>query len=203
MELDRLFSVLDDEVGPGRWVVALSADHGVLGIPEVLAEEGVDAKRLTRDERDGIQARIREALSGVGEGEAPEEAAKAALVALPFIASAYTFAEVESGVLADSFQVLFAHSHSRTRLLSPASWAGVYVRYEPNTLTSASSVASHSSPYYYDRHVPLIFLGGMIEPGESSDRVATVDVAPTLAWLVGAPAPDDLDGRVLESVLDH
>jgi len=203
MELDRLFSVLDDEVGPGRWVVALSADHGVLGIPEVLAEEGVDAKRLTRDERDGIQARIREALSGVGEGEAPEEAAKAALVALPFIASAYTFAEVESGVLADSFQVLFAHSHSRTRLLSPASWAGVHVRYEPNTLTSASSVASHSSPYYYDRHVPLIFLGGMIEPGESSDRVATVDVAPTLAWLVGAPAPDDLDGRVLESVLDH
>ena len=203
MELGRFFSFLDDEVGSGRWVVAFSADHGVLGIPELLAEEGVDAGRLTREERVGMQERIREALDGVAENEAPEDAAKAALVALPYIAAAYTFSEVESGVLADSFQVLFAHSHSRTRLLSPASWAGVHVRYEPNTLTSSASVASHSSPYYYDRHVPLIFLGGTIQAGVSNDRVATVDVAPTLAWLAGTPAPDDLDGRVLESVLDH
>jgi len=43
----------------------------------------------------------------------------------------------------------------------------------------------------------------MIQPGVSNDRVATVDVAPTLAWLTGTPAPDDLDGRILESVLPH
>ena len=47
----------------------------------------------------------------------------------------------------------------------------------------------------------MIFLGGAIQPGVSNDRVATVDVAPTLAWLIGTPTPDDLDGRVLESVL--
>jgi arylsulfatase A-like enzyme len=77
----------------------------------------------------------------------------------------------------------------------------VYVRYSENFLPSNTYSATHSTPYYYDRHVPVIFMGGMIEPGESSDRIATVDVAPTLAWIIGTPAPDDLDGRVLESVL--
>ena len=77
------------------------------------------------------------------------------------------------------------------------------MRYNQNVLTSSTYSASHSSPYYYDRHVPMIFLGGTIEPGVSSDRVATVDVAPTLAWIIGTPAPDDLDGRILESVLSR
>ncbi len=203
LELDRFFSFLDDAVGPGRWVVAVSADHGVLSIPEHLAERGVDAKRLTRRERAELRAYVQRALDNVREDETPEEAIKAALITLPFVAAAYTFSDVESGVPPDSFQVFFAHSHSRTRVVGPAARTGVYVRYGRNVLTSSTSRASHSTPYYYDRHVPLIFFGGTIQPGVSNDRVATVDVAPTLAWLVGAPAPDDLDGRVLESVLSH
>jgi predicted AlkP superfamily pyrophosphatase or phosphodiesterase len=204
-ELGRFFSFLDEEVGRGRWVVGFSADHGVLGIPEILVEEGVDAHRLTREEQREIQARIRGVLGEAGRNEAPrdvetQEAVKAALIALPYIADAYTFSEVESGTAADSFQVLFAHSHSRTRVVSPTARAGVYIRYEPNTIGPGNR-ATHSSPYYYDRHVPMIFLGESIRAGVSDDRVATVDVAPTLAWLVGAPAPDDLDGRVLENVV--
>ncbi len=201
MELDRFFSFLDDSVGPGRWVVAVSADHGVLDIPEHLAETGVAARRLTRDDRAQVRTYIQSALDGLGEDEAPEDAVKAALNTLPYVAATYSFSEVESGVPSDSFQVLFAHSHSRERQVGPAASTGVYVRYERNIHTSFTSQASHSTPYYYDRHVPLIFFGGGIPPGVSDERVATVDVAPTLAWLVGTPAPDDLDGRVLESVL--
>jgi arylsulfatase A-like enzyme len=201
LELDRFFSFLDEAVGPGGWVVAVSADHGVLEIPEHLAERGVDARRLTPSDRSQLRAYIQTALDGPGGDEAPEDAVKAALITLPFVAAAYTFAEVESGVLADSFQVFFAHSHSRTRMVGPAAGTGVYVRYGRNVHNSSTSPAGHSTPYYYDRHVPMIFLGGTIQPGVSDDRVATVDVAPTLAWLVGTSTPDDLDGRVLESVL--
>ena len=46
LELGRFFSFLDEAVGPGRWVLAVSADHGVLDIPEHLLERGVDARRL-------------------------------------------------------------------------------------------------------------------------------------------------------------
>jgi len=201
LQLDRLFSRLDDAVGPGRWVMVVSADHGVLAIPEHLAEAGVDARRQTRAERAEVRAVIQSALDGLSAGQSPEEAVKSAVSALPGVAAAYTFSEIESGVASDSFQVLFAHSHSRTRSVGPAAPVGVYLRYGRNVLTSSTSRASHSTSYYYDRHVPMIFLGGTIQPGVSEDRVATVDVAPTLAWLVGAPAPDDLDGRVLEGVL--
>ena len=203
LELDRFFSLLDEAVGPGGWVVAVSADHGVMEIPEHLAERGVDAVRVSRGDRRALREHIRSTVDGLGEDEVQEDEVKEALMTWPHVAAAYTFSEVENGVPADSFQVLFAHSHSRTRVVAPAGSAGVYVRFQPNVLALGSNAATHGSPYHYDRHVPLIFLGGAIGPGVSNDPVATVDVAPTLAWLIGTPAPDDLDGRALESVLGH
>jgi hypothetical protein len=203
LELERFFSFLDEAVGPGGWIVAVSADHGVTDIPEHLIERGIDAGRTSRGDRRALRQHIRRVVGELGEDEVPEEAVKEALETWPRVAAAYTFSDVESGVLADSFQVLFARSHSRTRVVAPAGRAGVYLRFEPNVIALSGSAASHGTPYYYDRHVPLIFLGGAIEPGVSNDPVVTVDVSPTLAWLIGTPAPDDLDGRVLESVLGH
>jgi arylsulfatase A-like enzyme len=60
---------------------------------------------------------------------------------------------------------------------------------------------THGSPHYYDRHVPLIFLGAGVSPGVSTEHVATVDVAPTLASLAGIAPPAGLDGRSLEELL--
>jgi hypothetical protein len=116
------------------------------------------------------------------------------------VAGAYTFEEIERGQPADSFAVLYARSHSRTRIVSASARAEVYVRYPENFL-SVASITTHGSPYYYDRHVPIIFLGGGIAAGVSAERVATVDVAPTLAHLAGIAAPDDLDGRVIPEVV--
>jgi predicted AlkP superfamily pyrophosphatase or phosphodiesterase len=196
-ELGRFFDVLDDQVGRGRWVLAMSADHGVLEIPEELAARGVDARRLTRSER----ADLRAALDGAGftSGE-DQNAAKQALLDLPFVTTAYTFDEIESGQPADSFAVLIANSHSRSRIVHVESRSGVYARLRENVLRT-STQATHGSPYLYDRHVPLVFLGGRVPAGTSTGRAATVDAAPTLARLTGVPTPDDLDGRVLDAVV--
>jgi predicted AlkP superfamily pyrophosphatase or phosphodiesterase len=194
-ELERLFDALDLEVGAGRWVLAFSADHGILEIPEELADAGQPAGRLSRTQREALAERIASATPG------GEWAVREAVSTLPFVAAAYTFDEVERVPPADSFAVLFAHSHSRTRITSTSARAGVYVRYQPNYLQSALNPATHGSPYYYDRHVPLVFLGAAIGAGESGERVATVDVAPTLARLAGIPFPDDLDGRPISAVL--
>jgi arylsulfatase A-like enzyme len=193
-ELDRLFDALDREVGRGRWVLAFSADHGVLEIPEVLADEGVPAGRVSRADHQALLDRIGSAAPG------GEWAVREAVSTLPFVAGAYTFEEVENGQPADSFAVLFAHSHSRTRITSPSARSGVYMRYPVDWLPFGAGVTTHGSPYYYDRHVPLVFLGGRIAAGASATRVATVDVAPTLARLAGIPVPDDLDGRAIPEV---
>jgi predicted AlkP superfamily pyrophosphatase or phosphodiesterase len=194
VELGRLLHGLDEQVGPGRWVLAMTADHGVLEIPEHLADEGVLAGRITREQRVEVARRIQAAAPG------GPWAMREAVVSLPYIEDAYTFEELERGQPVDSFAALYARSHSRTRIVGASARSGIYVRYPPNYLQTTSQT-THGSPYYYDRHVPLIFLGPGITPGVTSDRAATVDVAPTLARLAHVSTPDDLDGRALERVV--
>jgi hypothetical protein len=203
-ELGRFLTFLDESLGARGWILALSADHGVLEIPEILVEQGENGRRLTRAERQEVLARVQRAVGTQGAlaGD-PElgERARRALVDLPYVATAYSFAEVENGAPVDSFAVLYARSHSRERVVGLPSRYGVYVRYQPGTLDFGAARATHGSPYYYDRHVPLVFLGAGIPTGSSTERAATVDVAPTLARLAQIPAPDDLDGKVLEAIV--
>ena len=56
---------------------------------------------------------------------------------------------------------------------------------------------SHGSPHAYDRAVPLIFYGPGVAAGQVTGPAATVDIAPTLANLLGVEAPQPLDGRAL------
>jgi len=195
--LGELFDNLDRQVGRDRWVLALSSDHGVLPIPEHLAEQGEAATRFGRPERLALRETINQVVQGGLEGEALTDAVRDAVASLPFIASAYTFDEVTSGAAQpDSFATLFGHSHFKGRPLNFAGRNGVHVRYPPNTLTSGQPT-THGSPYGYDRDVPLFFLGAGVRSGVSSNPVATVDVAPTLAALSGVRAPNGLDGRSL------
>jgi len=200
-EIGRLLDFLDEEVGPGGWVLALSADHGVLEIPEELAARGVAAGRLTLEDRQELLGAIQRGMTG-WDGQGPvEQSIKRSVSALPFVARAYTFAEIESATPPDSFAVLIAHSHSRERIVGISERWGVYTLFPENVLEWSSAPATHGTPYYYDRHVPMIFLGDGIHAGSSQERVATVDVAPTLAALAGVPVPGDLDGRSLEPIL--
>ena len=61
----------------------------------------------------------------------------------------------------------------------------------------------HGSPYWHDRHVPLIFLGDHIASSSDSTPVATVDLAPTFARMLGVPFPGDLDGHPLGAVISR
>jgi predicted AlkP superfamily pyrophosphatase or phosphodiesterase len=196
-ELARLLEFFDEAVGPGRWVLALSADHGVLEIPEYLAEQGERAERLTREDRQRLLDAIQTGIVGARSGEPVEESIERAVAALPFVADAYTYDDIERATAADSFAVLIANSHSRERTVGLSERWGVYVRFQENMLEWNSAVATHGSAYHYDRHVPLIFLGAGVPAGVSAERAATVDAAPTLAALAGVPVPGDLDGRSL------
>lgn len=195
--LAELFQSLDRAVGPDGWVAAFSSDHGILEIPEHLAESGADAVRLSPDQMARFNGAVMGVVEGGARGDALAQGIKKSLEELPFVAKAYTFTEVENAqARPDSFAVLFAHSLSRERALSLPSRYGVYHRWRPQYF-STNDATTHGTPYFYDRTVPLIFLGAGVEAGMSDGAVATVDVAPTLAALAGIQTPDDLDGRVL------
>jgi predicted AlkP superfamily pyrophosphatase or phosphodiesterase len=65
--------------------------------------------------------------------------------------------------------------------------------------SSDSYISSHGSPWDYDRRVPIIFWWPGIEGFEQPAAVATVDIAPTLADLIGLQVGEPtMDGRVLQ-----
>ncbi len=193
----ELIDFLDEEVGEGNWVMALSSDHGVSDIPELL-DEPVD--RLdAADVREVLQT-AQQALVASGRSGDVRRRLAAALEPLPSIRRVLDFDELEQP--ADSFARFFANSHARGRPLNELARQGVYIHWEPHMLVAPSWATrrvgtDHRSAYYFDRWVPLIFYGAGVEAGWSDGRAATVDVAPTLAAMVGVPAPDDIDGRVL------
>jgi predicted AlkP superfamily pyrophosphatase or phosphodiesterase len=69
------------------------------------------------------------------------------------------------------------------------------------SLWQSPLVASHGTPYDYDSNVPIIFFGPGFNAGRYADFVRTVDIAPTLAALVGAPPTEKLDGVPLRRAL--
>ncbi|HKJ01718.1 MAG TPA: alkaline phosphatase family protein, partial [Longimicrobiales bacterium] len=198
-QLGELFTFLDREVGRGRWVVGLSADHGVMEAPEYLVESGADpdARRVdlgvvTRAFQSALQEVI--ATGATGDELATELADLAEARGL--VAKAYTHRELEVGMPADSFATFFRNSYLPGRAGSLLSRFGVEIRYRYHDLVRATATGtSHGSVYWYDRHVPFVLMGAGVEPGVSDAAVYTVDVAPTLAALAGVPTPTDLDGK--------
>ena len=60
----------------------------------------------------------------------------------------------------------------------------------------------HGSPWSYDTHVPIIFMGPGIKVGTNYRRVQPVDIAPTLSALLGMSPPASAQGTVLPEAIE-
>jgi hypothetical protein len=191
-EVARLVEAAEKVAGNGRVTVALTADHGVAP--------------LSRGSRRLSPERMKEALRQAGvkvaavlfpavyldEKATPSVLAKAfaALHGLPGVARVWTAEEI-----------LGPHGPERFRQsYVPGRSGDLYVELEPGVIAS-SHAASHGSPHPYDTDVPLVLWGAGICAGPVPNRVSTLDVAPTLATLLGVSPPAASEGRVLREVL--
>jgi hypothetical protein len=108
----------------------------------------------------------------------------------PAIARTWTAQEIqaESGEIAE----LYRHS------LDPSRPPDLLIQVAEDCLISPEPAGTtHGSPYLYDRAVPIVFWGTGIQAGSDPRAAATVDVAPTLAALLGVTPPEPIDGRSL------
>lgn len=207
LEMGQFFQLLDEAVGRGRYIVALTADHGAPEIPEYLSETGGKGRRVKAEEIDMLLREVKEATAGVNLTQA-QSGATAARIAekYDFIADIITNEELASPRPADEFLALYRNSYfpNRTPIYPLASGTfpslaryGLRVRLKEGAVPYfAPSV--HGSPYMYDRHVPIIFMGPGIPAGRSKVSARTVDIAPTLAGLAGVRTPPNLDGKRLQ-----
>ncbi len=71
----------------------------------------------------------------------------------------------------------------------------------PGSYWDPYSIAMHGTPHDYDSNVPIIFYGSPFKPGRYAEFVRTVDMAPTLAQVLGVKPTEKLDGRPLIAVI--
>jgi predicted AlkP superfamily pyrophosphatase or phosphodiesterase len=193
-ELGEFFDFLDATVGKNRWTVALSADHGVLDSPEDLIARGEYGHRLTAAENKTLDS-LRARADSASDFKAAARELVASLKKLPIVGDAWTTEELMSNPR-DSFAILQRRSMYPGRYAGRFSRQGVEYRLIPG-IYGAPKGSGHGSVYWYDRHVPFIWMGPGISAGSDPSKAATVDFAPTMAAILGIKYPSDLDGHPL------
>jgi hypothetical protein len=203
--LKDLFACLDNRVGPGRYVLVLTADHGICPLPEVAKAQGKDAGRVAAEVltkkaevflqetfgQPGGTARWLEATAapwlylnqavlrqrGVPAASV-EEALARWLEKQAGILKAYTRTQLVQGVSADD-----ALGTRVRRSFHPDRAGDVAVVLKPYHILNDLFVtgSTHGSPHAYDTHVPLLAYGPGIRGGVRSEAVTPQAAAAILA----------------------
>ena len=82
--------------------------------------------------------------------------------------------------------------------ISPEAGVALAVTLHPYAIwgNEGGAMTDHGQPSEFDTHVPLIIWGQRIRAGTYPGRVGVVDLAPTLARLLGLTPAEPVDGRV-------
>ncbi len=209
------------------YAVVLTADHGGFDLPERLHEQALEkSARVTADvsaealsatlgKRYGLEPKglvlsdgasgdywLRTDIAPGLKGKITDDA-KAALEANAQVEVVLTAAEIaatpmptgspETWTLAERARASYNPLHSGDFVVFLK--RGVV----PIPAPRAGYVATHGSPWDYDRRVPILFWRQGLTGFEQPSAVETVDIAPSLAALVGLKLPEgSFDGRCLD-----
>jgi len=218
--LGEFFQHLDRAVGRNHYVVVLSADHGVVPIPEQTSAMKLDAGRLkTADVVNGVNKTLAPLIGvekpvatmldsdlyfapGVSEKLAKNpEALRAtidAILSFPGVARVFWSQELrDANAATDHIQRAAALSYV------PGRSGDLFVVQKPYWLWGAAVpglATNHGTSYDYDARVPLLLMGDAIRRGEYSQAASPADIAPTLGFLCGIRLAHS-EGRVLTEAL--
>jgi len=218
-ELADFFTFLGHQVGLADLWIALSADHGVSALPDAakkfrIPAANLDAKKLEIQINSALTAKFSpshaasyikldypdawldlDAFAAAHVKEHDAETAVGEAMKQAGLRDYFTKSQLADGEVPDTaLGRKFLHSYSPE--------GGWYVMGVPEIYTVGSSKGTdHASPYTYDTHVPLAFYGLPFRPGTYRTHAEPVDLAVTLASLLGINAPTHAVGRVLTEAL--
>jgi len=225
-DLGNLFAHLDQKVGRGNYVVALTADHGVVPIPEDMQTTGADAGLLHLPE---LQERIEKVLEAfkyrkptiaringsdiyfapsVYENLQHDPAAMQSVLdtslSQPGVVAVYRAEELRDRPATQSPTLrAFANSYF------PGRSGDLFILPKPYWLLDGTPLGKprsygtgHGVPYNYDQHVPILLMGFGIQPGQYFQPITPADIAPTFAALCGITL-SFRDGHPLAEALRH
>ncbi len=209
-----LLNFLDEKVGKGKYVVALTADHGICPLPEVSRTRGlparrIDTKKLQKKAEEYLDQKFPPAdpkaksagkwfeLSSAmvylnrrrvaARGTTPEKVEAVLtrwLAEQPGIATAVTGAELTGGKTAAPFAEPLRRSYYAGR-----SGDLLLLPREHCFFSTYLAGTTHGSPYAYDTHVPLVVMGPRVKAGARKERVSPEHAPVILARALGIKPP--------------
>lgn len=216
--LKSFITLLNQTVGKDNYILALTADHGVVPMPEFssLTEKAV---RIKSDQFDTDMRAIDDELKQIFnvtqstflassyEGVEPNfdllalhnidsfiylDALKERLKALSYVDQAYTPEDFLGNKNNDNYKQQFKNSYD------PRFGYYVQILCTPLSLVDMRNCGTtHGTPYSYDTHVPFILYSPFIKAMKVKTSVKTIDIAPTLMGLADIDITKKVDGRNL------
>ncbi len=227
LRLDRALGPFLDSLvalrGPGSVIVALTSDHGVAPSPEIRSTWGNNrgAIRVFRDSFDPALAAVWPSVArsgvpadaftfdgqtlevdrtkSVGKERAVAEVARTFAAQAKRVRGVWRADVIDDLAKADTVQDAIARRW--LHMFRPGGDVLVAITLLPYGVFGQGNTATHGSPHDYDATVPIIFWGPPFVPGRVEAGARVVDMAPTLAAVLGVKPLERLDGVTLRSVL--
>jgi Type I phosphodiesterase / nucleotide pyrophosphatase len=207
--LETLLGDLSKSLGENGFALVLAGAHGAPPQPasETRARMAVNGETVAQAVAGSLAANSFGAVrkyvypflyldtAGWRDPEPIRLAAASAALRHAAIANYYTAGGACS--TADDWQRLFRNSFHARRS------GDVMLSYRPEYVEDFGQTrgVSYGSLYSYDTRVPLCFYGPQFRPGVHESPVESIDIAPTLARVLGVAAPSSSTGRVLGEAL--
>jgi type I phosphodiesterase/nucleotide pyrophosphatase len=218
-ELADFFTFLGHQLGLANTWIALSADHGISALPDAakklrIPAANLDASKLESQINAALTAKFspghaanyikldypdawldQDAFAAAHVKEHDAEIAVGEAMKQAGLRDYFTKSQLAEGEVPDTaLGRKYLHSYT-----PEGSW---YVMAVPAPYTVGPARGTdHATPYTYDTHVPLAFYGLPFYPGAYRAHAEPVDLAVTLASLLGINAPTHAVGRVLTEAL--
>jgi len=216
--IGQLLARVDSLVGLDHTIVVLTADHGVAPLPELQQSRHLPGGRYKGDDlfnpiQDALTAKygpgkwivatagtspyLNDALMAERKLDPVEvrKVAAAAAATAPRVARVYTRDQILAGQVPND---VIGRRIMRGEHLTRS--GDVEVILDPYWMRAGSGT-THGTPYAYDAHIPLVFMGPGIKAGHYDGNVALNDLAPTLATMLSVETPGGSQGRVLTEML--
>jgi predicted AlkP superfamily pyrophosphatase or phosphodiesterase len=220
-DLEKFFNYLDKEYGKDEYLVFVTADHAVADIVEYMQSENVPAGNfntrfvltqlrgfciINYGEGNWISNMSNEQIylnqTLIKEKGVDPEKIQRDLAEFLLSSRFQGIKEVYTATDMRRMDYVTGRKHLLQMGYNHKASGDLLLILEPAWLSNSYRGTTHGTGYTYDTHVPIVFMGWGIKPGQSSRYVTVTDIAPTLSMLLNIRLPNGATGQPILEIVD-
>lgn len=221
-QIARLLNALEKSVGLANCLIVLTADHGVSSPPGLTKPAGIGGGLID------VQTLLTELNSQLKSFKVGEDESVISGIEWPWVYFDRAFYKLDAAtrtkLMNEAREFLLTvqgvdavytaddlngpapsrddlHRWLAWRSFHPQRSGELYLQMSPHWHKAPDHAAGHSAGNSNDRHITLMLSGPGVKPGDYYAPSDLLDIAPTMATLLGIEPPPDGMGRVLGEVI--